>query len=558
MQLSRKMKTALSYFRNLIFRGDNMAWTYGFFNSVDGDRTYNAQQMSEIFDGLITEGVYESVGNKLAVQPNEGMTIQINTGRGFVGKHWVKNDSIYTHTLEASDVLLNRYCAVCIRADDTDSVRNAVPYFKYSEFATNPVKPTMTRTEKITERCLAYIYIKAKAKTITAADIEDTRGDTNLCGWVTGLIDQVDTTTLWEQYKAEWNTFMDDNEAEIEAVTEAKNAANTAATNATTQANYAKTQGDNAKTQAANAQTQATAAETAATNANTQATNAQTQATAAQAAAERATRAAENAEVTDIGAVNTRIDNLRPGVTNLFLNSTDYSGNMWFQDVATITNDMYNGTKIYRVSGAWADCGYFIKNLVERNILKVGDTLTCSCYARTDNPTTIKFQFFCPTIYGTIGDLTEEWKRFSYTFTVTEDFMAITEAIRANTIRFEPQSACKSGYYVYVANLMLTKGNMIVDWSPAPEDYLDTIVKSTGTFNGTAWIEQADGTYTQTIVVNGVTSLNNIAVTPVSEYKDTYAAMGCEAIGQGTNNVTFKCYNPQEVAAKVDVLIFNA
>ena len=29
-----------------------MAITYGFFNSVDGDRKYNAEQMSTYFDGL--------------------------------------------------------------------------------------------------------------------------------------------------------------------------------------------------------------------------------------------------------------------------------------------------------------------------------------------------------------------------------------------------------------------------------------------------------------------------------------------------------------------------
>ena len=32
-------------------------WSYGFYNSVNGDRLYNAQQMSELFEGLITDGV---------------------------------------------------------------------------------------------------------------------------------------------------------------------------------------------------------------------------------------------------------------------------------------------------------------------------------------------------------------------------------------------------------------------------------------------------------------------------------------------------------------------
>lgn len=185
-----------------------MAWTYGFFNSVNGDRLYNAYQLSTIFEGLITDGVYESVGNKLAVQPNNGMIIQIATGRGWFAKHWVNNDSEHLLTLEGSDVLLNRYVAVCIRVDDTDAVRNAVPYLKYSDFATNPVKPTMTRSETIHEYCLAYIKIRAGVTEILASDIEDTRFNADLCGWVTGLITQVDATTLFAQWQALFSEFM--------------------------------------------------------------------------------------------------------------------------------------------------------------------------------------------------------------------------------------------------------------------------------------------------------------------------------------------------------------
>lgn len=196
-------------------------WNSGFFNSVNGDRTYNADQMSAIFDGLITDGVYASVGNKLAVQPNSGMTIQIATGRGWFGRRWVENESEYLHTLEASDVLLNRYCAVCVRVDTTDGGRKAEPYFKYSEFATNPVKPSMTRTETIREYCLAYVLIRAGAESITAADIEDTRANEALCGWVTGLIEQLNSATLFTQFTAIFNDWFGGLQDLINANTEA-------------------------------------------------------------------------------------------------------------------------------------------------------------------------------------------------------------------------------------------------------------------------------------------------------------------------------------------------
>lgn len=180
-------------------------WDSGFFNSINGDRLYNAEQMSNIFEGLITNGVFESVGNKLAVQVSSGMTVQIATGRGWFSRKWVNNTTPHLITLEASDVTLNRYAAVCVRVDTTNAARTAEPYIKYSDFATAPEKPNMERTETLNEYCLAYVYIPAGSSAVTAANIEDTRGNTELCGWVTGLIDQLDTTTLFEQYNAIFN-----------------------------------------------------------------------------------------------------------------------------------------------------------------------------------------------------------------------------------------------------------------------------------------------------------------------------------------------------------------
>ena len=182
-----------------------MAWEYGFHNSVNGDRTYNADQMSSIFNGLITDGVYESVGNKLTVQASSGMVVQIDTGRGWFNGKWVNNTSPYLITLEDADVTLNRYAAICVRGDNTNSVRSTLPYVKYSEYATIPVKPTMTREDDIKEYCLAYVYIKAGATSITNANIEDTRQDTSLCGWVTGLIEQITPETLYNQFTAQFN-----------------------------------------------------------------------------------------------------------------------------------------------------------------------------------------------------------------------------------------------------------------------------------------------------------------------------------------------------------------
>jgi hypothetical protein len=65
----------------------------------------------------------------------------------------------------------------------------------------------MTRTETVKEYCLAYVYIKAGVSQITASVIEDTRANESLCGWVTGLIEQLSSATLFDQFTAiftEW------------------------------------------------------------------------------------------------------------------------------------------------------------------------------------------------------------------------------------------------------------------------------------------------------------------------------------------------------------------
>lgn len=176
-----------------------MAVTYGFFNSLNQDRLYNADQMSEYFKGLISDGVFESVGNALQVIIDSGMSVNVQTGRAIIDCKWIENDALAPVTITQAHPTLNRYSAVVIRLNRTN---------RLMEFGTvdgtpasNPAKPSMTNTPQIVEKCLAYIYVAAGATAITAADIQDTRSS-GLCGWVTGLIDQVDTSTLFDQYVA--------------------------------------------------------------------------------------------------------------------------------------------------------------------------------------------------------------------------------------------------------------------------------------------------------------------------------------------------------------------
>jgi hypothetical protein len=199
-----------------------MALSYGFFNSVNGDRTYNADTISNMFKGLISDGVYESVGDAFRVSAISGsMSVSIGTGRAIVGDRWAENDAALTLDINSSHVTLNRYTAVALRADKTArtvslATIDSVP-------ATSPVKPAPTRSETVYDIILAYVYVGAGVSSVTAANIEDARANTSVCGFVTGLIEQVDTTSLFIQYQAAYeeqlaqmDTWQDDKEAAYE------------------------------------------------------------------------------------------------------------------------------------------------------------------------------------------------------------------------------------------------------------------------------------------------------------------------------------------------------
>lgn len=190
-----------------------MAITYGFFNSSNGDRKYNADQMSQYFKGLISSGVFESVGGALQVIAGTGMTVQVKTGRAVIDYKWVENDAILNLDITQSHGALNRWTAVVVRLDVTNRLITITT--KDGTAASNPTKPSMDNTSTTKEICLAYVYVAAGVTSISQADITDTR-PSSLCGWITGLINQVDTSQLFLQYQTAYETYYETMTEEFE------------------------------------------------------------------------------------------------------------------------------------------------------------------------------------------------------------------------------------------------------------------------------------------------------------------------------------------------------
>ena len=188
-----------------------MALTYGFFNSVNSDRVYNADQIGDMFEGLISGGVYESVGDAFKVEPSSGLDISVGTGRAIVGDKWAKLDAAQTLTLASASVTQARYTAIVLRRSST--TRTVSLEMIDGTPATNPTKPSIVRNATTYDILLAYVRVNANATEITAANIEDTRANTAVCGFVTGLVNQVDTSNLFDQYEAAYA----ENLAEVES-----------------------------------------------------------------------------------------------------------------------------------------------------------------------------------------------------------------------------------------------------------------------------------------------------------------------------------------------------
>lgn len=202
-----------------------MAIKSGFFNSVNGDRLYDADDIGNYFEGLISNGVFENVENRLVVTAGDGMSVNVATGRAFINCHWLKNDAILNLVLDSADVQYKRIDRIVVRLDISDNERAMNIYVLKGTNAFNPIAPVLTRDETVYEICLADILINPNVSSITQSNITDQRTNTSVCGFVTGLIDQVDTTDLFIQYQDEFQSYYDRVTTEFDAYMEQKKAA---------------------------------------------------------------------------------------------------------------------------------------------------------------------------------------------------------------------------------------------------------------------------------------------------------------------------------------------
>lgn len=192
-----------------------MAVTSGFYNSVSGDRKYNALQMSSIFDGIIEDGVYNTIGDRFSVTASEGNTVIVGTGRAWFNHTWTLNDADYPVTIDPAEVVLNRYDAIVIEINGSNAVRdNSIKVVKGTA-GSSPSKPAMANGDNnIWQHPLAYIYVPAGSTSISQSNIEYVVG-TSECPFVIAAVQSVDIDALVAQWSDQFNTWFDNLETQL-------------------------------------------------------------------------------------------------------------------------------------------------------------------------------------------------------------------------------------------------------------------------------------------------------------------------------------------------------
>ena len=192
-----------------------MSVSSGFFNSLNGDRKYNAAQMSAIFDGLIIDGVFASIGTAFAVKAAGGLTVNVGIGKAWFDHTWTVNDSILPMTAPEAEVLLDRIDDVVLEVNGMESVRNNTIKFVKGNPSSAPSRPTLTNEGNVHQYPLCYIYRKYGTAVINQADITPMVG-TESTPFVTGILQTISLDELLGKWQDELDRFTDARSKEVD------------------------------------------------------------------------------------------------------------------------------------------------------------------------------------------------------------------------------------------------------------------------------------------------------------------------------------------------------
>lgn len=182
-----------------------MAVRSGFFNSVNDDRIYDASDFADYFASFIGNGVFPNPSNGLQVLQYGNMQTVVKAGKGWINGYYVANDADYVFTHDLADGGLSRIDRIVLQYSVAN--RSIALILKKGKFASAPVTPPAIRDADYYELVLADVYVAAGATQVLQSNITDQRLNNDVCGIVHGVVNQVDTATIFNQYQSWFNNY---------------------------------------------------------------------------------------------------------------------------------------------------------------------------------------------------------------------------------------------------------------------------------------------------------------------------------------------------------------
>lgn len=177
------------------------------------DRTYNAEDFARYFASFIGSGIFPNPTTNLQVKVDNAMRIIVSAGKAWINGYFYENTDELSLQLATADGVLNRIDRVVLRLDLVNREMKCV--VKTGTTASTPQPPSLQRDSDIYELALADISIKKGATKLTQSDITDQRFNDSLCGIVSGVVDQIDTTGLFAQFESEFTRWFSDTKATL-------------------------------------------------------------------------------------------------------------------------------------------------------------------------------------------------------------------------------------------------------------------------------------------------------------------------------------------------------
>lgn len=178
------------------------------------DRAETSDLFRLLFSKLVSNGVLASPSDCFQVVAAEGLNVTVRPGFGMINGAFAYDEAENTLTLEKAPAQYSRIDRIVLRCNYADRLCELV--VKTGTVANNPVAPKIVQPAAgdYYELGLATVTVGANVTAVTQANITDTRMDSTVCGFITQLIDHLDTSVFFAQLDQFYTEFVSRTEAD--------------------------------------------------------------------------------------------------------------------------------------------------------------------------------------------------------------------------------------------------------------------------------------------------------------------------------------------------------